>query len=225
MTMTYHDADLLAEELGVPVAEVVEYRPRFNIAPTDPHYILRIKHEERELLVARRGLVNSWAKDASMAARQINARAESVATRPAFREAYQKRRCIVPADGFYEWTGPKSDRQPLWFHRPGGGLLYLAGLYESWQPKPGEWQRTFTVVTTAANAMMAPIHDRMPVVLDPEAASLWMFPTTPAERLRALLAPPPEDALVASPASKRVNRVDNDDPSLLIPDAAAPRLL
>jgi len=227
MTMTYHEATLLAEELGVPVEELdrAEFRPRYNIAPTDPHYILRIRDEGRELVAARWGLVNSWAKDASMAARQINARAETLAARPAFREAYQKRRCVVPADGFYEWTGPKSDRQPFWFHRPDGRLLLMAGLYESWQPKPGEWQRTFTIVTTAANELMAPFHDRMPVVLDEEQASRWMFKTTPPETLHRLMEPPPARALIATAVSKRVNSVANDDPSVMTPDPVAPRLL
>jgi putative SOS response-associated peptidase YedK len=223
--MTYPDAHLLAEDLGVPAASIVEYRPRYNIAPTDTHYILRMKGEERQLVPAKWGLVNSWAKDASGAARQINARAEGIARRPAFREAFEKRRCIVPSDGFYEWKGSKGDRQPLWFHRPRGGLLYLAGLYESWQPTPGDWQRTFTIVTTRANELVEPIHDRMPVVLDERDADLWMFATTPTDRLQSLLVPAPAGALVADPVSKRVNKVDNDDPGVLLPDAESPRLL
>ncbi|MBI2765968.1 MAG: SOS response-associated peptidase [Chloroflexi bacterium] len=224
-TMTYSDPQLLAEDLGVSQLALVDYRPRYNIAPTDMHYILRVKGEERQLLPARWGLINYWAKDAKSAFKQINARAEGIEKRPPFREAFEKRRCIVPADGFFEWTGPKNDRQPIWFHRPRGGLLYFAGLYESWQPKPDEWQRTFTIVTTRPNEIVEPIHDRMPVVFDERDADLWMFATTPQERLKALLVPAPAGSLVAEPVSKRVNSVENDDPRVLVPDPEPARLL
>ena len=139
-TLTRQEAEELAAELGVPVESLSNYRPRYNIAPTDQHWIVRTKYEERELLSARWGLVNSWANDGKRAAQQINARAESLAARPAFKDAYAKRRCVVPADGFFEWVGAKGARQPIWFHRLDGGLLLFAGLYESWQPKPGEWE-------------------------------------------------------------------------------------
>jgi putative SOS response-associated peptidase YedK len=184
-----------------------------------------MKTEERELLPAKWGLVNSWAKDASRAARAINARAETLATSPAFRDAYARRRCVVPTDGFYEWEGPKDHRQPHWIHRPDGRLVLMAGLYESWQPKPGEWQRTFTIVTTRANEMVARIHDRMPVVLDEEAAGRWMLANTPERELRQLLAPAPESALRMTAVSPRVNKVDNDDPAVLEPVAETARLL
>jgi putative SOS response-associated peptidase YedK len=216
-TMTSADAALLAADLGVPADSLTGYVPRYNIAPTQEHFIVRMKAEERELLRARWGLVNSWAKDASMAARTINARAETLATRPAFRDAYAHRRCVVPADGFFEWRGPKNDRQPLWFHRPDGGLLLFAGLYESWQPPAGEWQRTFTIVTTRANALVESIHDRMPVILEERDADRWMFATTTRAELLGLVEPPPARLLVATPVSSRVNRPGNDDASILEP--------
>jgi putative SOS response-associated peptidase YedK len=223
-TMTVADTDLLADELGVPVPELAGYAPHYNIAPTQEHVIVRMKAETREARFASWGLVNSWAKDASRAARAINARAETVATAPAFRDAFQRRRCIVPADGFYEWEGTKDARRPSWIHRPNGGLLLFAGLYESWQPAPGDWRRTFTIITTEANGPVSRIHNRMPVILDPADADRWMHRNTPAVELHALLRPAPDDALVLRPVSRRVNRVDQDDPGLLDEEPSAPRL-
>jgi putative SOS response-associated peptidase YedK len=218
----------LADELGIPVESLpaTVYRPRYNIAPTDPHWIVRVRYEDRELLPARWGLVNSWAKDAKRAAMQINARAETVASLPPFRDAFRRRRCIVPADGFLEWTGTKEARQPLWFHREDGGLLLFAGLYETWQPEDGERQRTFTIVTTRANALMAPVHDRMPVILPDDALDDWLDPRhEDIEALSKLLAPAPEGLLVATAVSPRVNSVKNDDPACLEPAPVAARLL
>lgn len=227
-TLTYDGVEVMAEALDVHGGQIElpgDYRPRWNIAPTDWHYILRMKGEEQQLLRAKWGLVNSWAHDAKDAAKAINARAETIATRPAFRDAFAHRRCIVPADGFYEWRKTESGREPYWFHRPKGAPLLMAGLYESWQPKPGEWERTFTIVTTRANELVGQLHDRMPVVLDLDAASRWMFATTPRSELDALLVPAPADALEMTAVSQRVNSVKNDDPSLLLPPEATPRLL
>lgn len=217
-TLTYEEREELAEQLGVPVEALseAEYKRRFNIAPTDQHWIVRQRREEREILPAKWGLVNTWAKDAKRAAAQINARAETLDRTPVFREAYQKRRCVVPADGFFEWTGAKEARHPLWFHRSEGGLVLFAGLYESWQPQPGEWQRTFTIITTAANDLVTPVHDRMPVILEDRAIDEWLFPETDAARLKELLRPAREDLLIATPVSQRVNSVKNDDPECIL---------
>lgn len=215
-TMTDEQLEPLARDLGVPVESLPHTRPRFNIAPTDEHFIVRVKAEQAELLEARWGLVNSWAKDEKRAAQQINARAETLTTKPGFRQAFETRRCIVPADGFYEWTGPKEDRQPLWFHRPQGGLLYFAGLYESWRPGPDQWQRTFTIVTTGANELVSPFHDRMPAILPAEVAYEWMDPkNTDTKRLQRLLLPAAGGVLVARPVSKRVNNVRYDSPDAI----------
>jgi putative SOS response-associated peptidase YedK len=227
-TLTYKEKQRLAEELGVNVEEIndADYRPRYNIAPTDPHWIVRMRYEEREILPAKWGLVNSWAKDAKRAAKQINARAETIASNAAFREAFTKRRCVVPADGFYEWIGAGSARQPIWFHRPDGKLILFAGLYESWPVTPDNWQRTFTIITTTPNDLVAPIHDRMPVVLTGEAVDYWLDPREEdTESLRKLLAPAPDDALVKLSVSQRVNSVKNDDPACLEPAEATRRLL
>jgi putative SOS response-associated peptidase YedK len=185
-----------------------------------------MRYEEREILPAKWGLVNSWAKDAKRAAKQINARAETIASNAAFREAFTKRRCVVPADGFYEWIGAGSARQPIWFHRPDGKLILFAGLYESWPATPDNWQRTFTIITTTPNDMVAPIHDRMPVVLTGGAVDYWLDPREEdTESLRKLLAPAPEDLLTKQPVSQRVNSVKNDDAACLEPAEATQRLL
>jgi putative SOS response-associated peptidase YedK len=217
-TITRRDGKSLAAELGVPEGSFVDYRPRYNIAPTQPHFIVRIKYENREVLPATWGLVRSGSKDASMAAKCINARSETIETRPAFRDAFQKRRCVVPADGFFEWTGPKTARQPTWFHREDGQLLVFAGLYEAWQKEQGAWETTFTILTTAANAVLESYHDRMPVILADRDADDWMDPRAPSPRaLKRLLVPAADDLLIATPVSPEVNNVDNDSPDLLQP--------
>ena len=215
-TITRRDGNMLAAELGVASDSFVDYRPRYNVAPTQMHYVVKVKFENREVLHARWGLVNTWAKDASTAAKNINARAETVDTRRAFREAFIKRRCVVPADGFFEWTGPKTARQPTWFHREDNQLLLFAGLYESWRSKPDQWETTFTILTTDANAVTRQYHDRMPVILADRDADDWMDPRAPDPlALKKLLVPAPADLLISTPVSPDVNDVDNDSPELL----------
>jgi putative SOS response-associated peptidase YedK len=216
-TMSYRKAEMLAAALGVPIESLTDYRPRYNIAPTDPHWIVRTRYEDREILPARWGLVNFWAKDRKQAFKNINARAETVQKSPAFRAAFAERRCVVPADGFFEWTGPKENRQPIWFHRPDGGLILFAGLYESWKPSPEERERTFTIITTNANELVTPVHDRMPVILEDDAVDDWLYAKQSPESLIELLRPAPEGTLVATPVSQRVNSVKNDDPAVLDP--------
>jgi putative SOS response-associated peptidase YedK len=222
-TLTRKDFRELAAALDASFDESVAalYRPRYNIAPTDQHWIVRERQERRQLLPAKWGLVNSWAQDAKGAARQINARSETALSRPAFREAFEKRRCIVPADGFFEWTGAKESRRPVWFHAPDGGLVLFAGLYESWRdPRSEEWLRTFTILTTDANGAVAPVHDRMPVILPAERVDDWLHvPSRNAEpyaaELRTLLAPAGDRAIMATEVSRRVNSVANDDEACL----------
>ncbi len=217
-TLAKEDPAEVAQDLGVPAAQIaqVDYRPRYNITPRSNHWIVRMTHEDREALPARWGLVNSWAKDDKRAAQQINARAESLKERPAFRSALRQRRCIVPADGFYEWTGTKKEKRPLWFHRSDGGLLLFAGLYESWHPEPEEWETTFTIVTTTPNSLISPIHDRMPVILPEEAVDLWLFGSeAEVEKLTSLLVAAPDSLLSVRPVSTLVNSVKNEGPELL----------
>jgi putative SOS response-associated peptidase YedK len=217
-TITRRDGNSLAAELGVPADSLADYRPRYNVAPTQKHYIVRIKYENREVIPASWGLVRSGSKDASMAAKCINARSETIEARNAFRDAFHKRRCVVPADGFFEWTGPKTARQPTWFHREDSGLLLFAGLYEAWQKEAGVWETTFTILTTTANALLASYHDRMPAILADREADDWMDPRAPAPRaLKRFLVPAAADLLIATPVSPDVNNVDNDSPDLLAP--------
>lgn len=221
-TLSGRDAAELAAELGVSVDALQDFRPRYNIAPTDQHWLVRIKLEDREILPTRWGLINSWAKDRKQGFKQINARAETVRGLPAFRAAFQKRRCVIPADGFFEWTGPKTQRQPIWFHRADGGLTLFAGLYESWRPTPDEWERTFTIITTEANSVVGEVHDRMPVILPEDRVDAWLFPReTKLDLLRELLLPAADDLLTATRVSPRANSVKNDDPGVLEEAGAA----
>ena len=224
-TLSYRERQQLADELGVPVESIPpDYVPRFNIAPTDEHMILRLRLEDRFVQPAKWGLVNSWAKDAKRAAAQINARAESIAKSSAFRDAFKERRCAVPADGFFEWTGAGSDRRPIWYHRPDGKLILFAGLYESWQPEPGNWQRTFTIITTGPNDLVRPVHDRMPVILDEDYVDLWLDQKQEdLDKLQKLLRPAPESLLMPTSVSQRVNSVKNDDAACLEPAEEAPQ--
>jgi putative SOS response-associated peptidase YedK len=231
MTLTRRDLDEVADELGVLVADnaAVDYRPRFNVAPTDRHIILRPRGEASPgadeprnppvLAPARWGFPRAPGNKGAL---HINARAETAPFRAAFREAFVQRRCAVPADGFFEWlkpggtgAGQSAVRQPVWFHRPDGHLLLFAGLYEDVPGPEGKLERRFVVLTTAANALVAPVHDRMPAILSREEAALWL--DKPAQ---SLLRPAPADLLVATLVSKRVNSVKNDDPGCLVPDPA-----
>ncbi len=227
-TLTSDEPENLALDLGVPVEQVnaADYRPRYNIAPTNSHLIVRLDLEDRELLPAKWGLINRWAKDAKRAAKQINARAESLANSPAYRDAFVKRRCVVPADGFFEWIGSGATKQPVWFHRADGGLLLFAGLYESWSIKPDIQQRTFTIITTESSGVVTPVHNRMPVILDDDAVDYWLDSRQEdMESLKKMLAPAPEDLLSQLLVSQRANSVKNDDPSCLTPAESMPRLI
>lgn len=224
-TLTVQQIEALAEHLAAQLVlpEGVGYRPRYNVAPGETHWLLRPRREPtealpREIVGARWGLINHWAKDHRVGYKQINARAETIDSRRAYRDAFARRRCVVLADGFYEWRGPKGKREPIWFHAEDRRPLYLAGLYESWtQPDTEERVRTFTVITTEANAVVAPVHDRMPVILPEKRLDAWLD-GPPDKRL---LAPAPDELLVPSLASTRVNKAGNDDPALLDPDDPA----
>jgi putative SOS response-associated peptidase YedK len=220
-TLTVERLEQVAESLQAFVDEqwLQTYRPRYNVAPGNRHWVLRSGAARREIVPAFWGLVNSWAEDPAVGFRQINARAETLATRPAWRSAFKHRRCVVPADGFYEWHGPKKERRPLWFHAPDRALLLLAGLYEDWSsPSTGEVRTTFTIITTPAAEPVVRIHDRMPALLEPEVVDAWLGGSEPSRQLRR--ARPAE--LVAAPASRRVNSPAHDDALCLEPDAEPP---
>jgi putative SOS response-associated peptidase YedK len=199
--------------------------PRYNVAPTQEVPILIVRDGKTEVVMARWGLVPSWAKEIGVKP-LINARAETVAERPAFRAAFRARRCLVPTDGFYEWqASEKGPKQPYRIRRPDGGLFAMAGIYEVWQPPEGGAPLiSFAVLTTDANKTLAPIHTRMPVILDDADRELWL---TAGEgdmaKLHALLRPAPDDALEAYPISTRVNRVANDDAEIWEPSEKKPK--
>jgi putative SOS response-associated peptidase YedK len=217
-TLTIHHFGSVIESLEAVIEPelLAGYRPRYNVAPGQQHWILRSESGRREIVPADWGLINSWSKDPAVAYRQINARAETAAERPAFRQAFQKRRCLCPADGFYEWCGPRKAREPHWFHAPDRSLLLFAGLYEGWtDPSTGELKTTFTIITTEANDVVRPVHDRMPVLIGRDRIDSWLTGDRPGE----LLKPAPVKVLTSQAASSRVNSVRNDDPECLVAGA------
>jgi putative SOS response-associated peptidase YedK len=196
---------------------------RYNLAPQQLGLVVVERDDLRRAIVPYRwGLIPSWAKDAKIGNRLINARVETVASTPAFRASFQKRRCIVPADGFYEWERMTPEiRQPNLIRRTDGEPMAFAGLWSIWRDPAepeSELLRTFTIITTAANATLEPIHDRMPAILPASSWESWLGPT-PAEpgELLALLRPAPDDLLERFPVSKRVNNARNEGPDLVIP--------
>lgn len=203
-------------------------KPRYNIAPMqDVPVIRRGQSGERELAFVRWGLVPRWAKDPSIGAKMINARSETIAEKPSFRTAFRKHRLLLPTDGFYEWKQTPTGKQPIHIGMKDKGLFAFAGLAERWLSPDGEVLDTCTIVTTQANAMLAPMHDRMPVILAPEHYERWL--DVGHTDVADLFAPFPADAMTWYPVSTRVNSVRNDDAQLIeplrestAPDVAAP---
>ena len=210
------------------VDPLVNTPPRYNIAPTQD--VLAILCEEpmksRVFATLRWGLVPHWAKDSNGGVALINARAETLASKPSFRDAYRQRRCAIPADGFYEWSR-KGERTPFAIARKDRQTMAFAGLWERWTDRAsGETIRTCTIVTTTANEICAPIHDRMPVILDPDDVGIWLGDARDADRtadradaIASVLRPYKAADLIAFPVDKRVGNVRNDDPSLIEPVA------
>lgn len=218
----YARAEQLAQKFQVPLPFAIA--PRYNIAPSQPLLVLRTNPDsgQPEWSHCRWGLVPRWADDPAIGNRMINARAESVAEKPAFRSAFRYRRCIVPANGFYEWQKRDRAKIPYFVRAKDDEPFGLAGLWEHWQGADGTELETCTIITTEANALIRPLHDRMAVILPEEAYSTWLDPTTRPKELQALLRPAPDDWLIAYPVSPRVNSPANDDPSLIEPVEPAP---
>jgi putative SOS response-associated peptidase YedK len=200
------------------------YPERYNIAPTDPVLVVRVnrKTEERSLDALRWGLVPHWAKDLKFGARCINARAETLQTTPAYRDAFLSRRCLIPASGFYEWKKSGTTRIPYAVIPTDAPLFAFAGLWENWRDRAGgdgaEWIRTCAIVTGEPNELLAPIHDRMPVILPPEAWATWLGEeAADKDVLQALLQPFPTERMKVFSVSTRVNSVKNDDAGLIEP--------
>ena len=193
--------------------ECAGFGPRFNIAPgTDIPAVRRSPEGNRLLHLLRWGLVPHWARDVAIGARLNNARGESVTQKPAFREAFRQRRCLIPASGFYEWKTVAKAKQPYYFSLPGGAPMALAGLWETWRAPDGAMLRSCCILTTAANDTLAPIHDRMPLIIPAAAWSLWL--DGPADEAQQLVIPFAAGTLQHWPVSRRVNRAATDDAAL-----------
>jgi putative SOS response-associated peptidase YedK len=206
--------------------------PRYNIAPTQDVPVIRQLRQpagERTLQMLRWGLVPSWAASLAGGAKMINARAETITAKPAFREAFARRRCLVPADGFYEWRPDDATKQPYLIAARDGAPLAFAGLWERWSPRqadgiePGEGRSeekrsyvdSFTIVTTEANTYLTPLHHRMPVILAATDRDAWLDPASSPAALLRLLRPSPDDLLHYLPVDRRVNNVRNDDAAMI----------
>ena len=199
-------------------------RPRYNVAPTQDVGVVRLEHGGRRLSMLRWGLIPAWSKDPSIGAKLINARLETVATKPAFRAAWRaRRRCLIPADAFYEWTGPRSHRQPWLIGMEDGGLVAMAGLWERWvvpegivlkgslaELAPGDVLQTFTVLTTHATPALARVHHRMPVIVPPGRIGPWLSGEDVALK-------PWPDSMRVRPVSPIVNKASVDDPRCIEP--------
>lgn len=198
-------------------SEFFDHGPRYNIAPTQA--VLTVNNDgQRRAEVMRWGLIPFWAKDSKVGARMINAVGETLSTKPAFRAAFKKRRCLVLADGFYEWKKDGNRRLPTYIYPKNNEPLAFAGLWETWKSSEGPVIRSCTIITTSANSFIEPIHNRMPVILSGETQALWLDPLTedPAN-LEPLLIPAPEELLTSHRVAETVNSVKNQGPELIMP--------
>ena len=209
-------AQVIADAFGVDVPDGLE--ARYNICPSQAVLAIRRAADDapRSAAFFHWGLVPHWMKTPPKDARMINARSETVAEKPAFRDSFRAKRCLVPADGFFEWRKEADGKQPYLIRSTRGGPLAIAGLWASWRREGSPKLESCTLLTTTPNELMQPIHDRMPVFLPPEAWDLWLDPSVSDRgRLEALLHPAPEDWLEAYPVSKHVNSPRNDDAKCL----------
>lgn len=195
-----------------------DFSDRFNIAPAASVPVIRQSPEgQRVVDLLKWGLVPHWSKDPSLGAKLNNARGETVSEKPSFRDAFKRRRCLVPASGFYEWKTEGKAKQPYFIHYKSEEPLAMGGLWESWRDEEGKILRTFCIITTGPNAVMEPIHDRMPVLIQPKDFARWLSPEVEGSRLMELIAPAPADAMEAWPVSKAVSRSASDGPELIEP--------
>jgi putative SOS response-associated peptidase YedK len=202
----------LVEEFGVTSVVLAGYRPRYNIAPGQPAPVIARVQGGLRLGELRWGFVPHWSENPGPRDKHINARSETAAASPAFREAFRRRRCLIPADGFYEWTADG----PHWVHRADLGLIALAGLWESWRPRDGgDPLRSFCILTAPSTGALEQLHDRMPVIVPREARETWLNPESSPESLTQILRPIAKD-LEAWPVSRLVNSVAIDEPTCIV---------
>jgi putative SOS response-associated peptidase YedK len=212
--------EVLAEWFGVDLEDIPPFATSYNVAPQSVQPVVRIGRDsgKAEFALLRWGLVPFWAKDTKIGYSTINARAEEAASKPAFRDAMRKRRCLVPADAFYEWARTESKtKQPYAIALRSGEPYAFAGLWEQWRPREGEPLETFTILTTDPNELLEPIHNRMPVVLEPKDYGRWLDHTDPSRPPVDLLRPFPAEQMIAWLVGDRVGNVRNDDAELLTP--------
>jgi len=207
--------EAIRQLFGYP--EQPNFPPRYNVAPTQPIPIVRMTEGKRHFALVRWGLIPAWVKDPRTFSLVINARGESVLDKPAFKNAMKYRRCLFPADGFYEWERRGERKQPYFVRRKGGGPLAFAGLWESWMGPNGEEQETAAIVTADASPSIAHIHDRMPVIVPPEAFDFWLDPKVDAEMAMAVIKPANDDTIEHYEVSRAVNRHENDSAELVEP--------
>jgi putative SOS response-associated peptidase YedK len=215
----------IVEEYFDTASDAEDWTPRFNVAPTQPVPVIRQNPKEpvRELSLMRWGLIPSWATDPAAAARMINARSETAATKPAFRDALKSRRCLIPADAFYEWMRTGKTKQPYCFEVGEGELFAFAGLWDRWKDPSGSWVKTCSILTTTPNSITAPVHDRMPVILDPDSYDLWLDPgMKDVSAASDLLKPFDARQMRCFPVSNRINSAVNDDPECCQPVESMP---
>jgi len=204
----------IKREFQLKVEPFVE--ARYNIAPTQNVLAVRQSTDGREAVELKWGLIPSWAKDASMGARLINARSETVTEKPSFREAFKRRRVIIPADGIYEWRRAGGSKQPYFFHMRDDRVFGFAGLWDKWRDEEGEVIESCTILTTEANEVFRAVHDRMPVILHPDAYNEWLSDDPRGvSALKELLHPYPSSEMVAYPVSSRVNSPQNQGEDLI----------
>lgn len=192
----------------------IELKPRYNIAPGQINPVIT-RNSPNKIVLMKWGLVPVWAKDEGIGYKMINARAETVADKPAFKRLLKSKRCIVPASGFYEWQKSGKDKIPYYIHRKDNKLFGFAGLYDEWQSPNGELLLTYTIITTSPNELMEQIHDRMPVILEKENESEWLHPDSDINYLQTLLDAYEVNEMEAYIVSKDVNTPRNDDPDLI----------
>jgi putative SOS response-associated peptidase YedK len=199
-------------------AEQPNFPPRFNIAPTQPVPIVRLVEGQRSFALVRWGLIPAWVKDPRNFSLLINARGESMLDKPAFRNAMRRRRCLFPADGFYEWRQEGKGKRPFFIRARSGAPMAFAGLWETWAGPNGEEMDTAAIITTTASRTLRPIHDRMPAIVAPEAFDFWLDGgKVDAETAAALIQPAPEDLLETYEVSSAVNHAANDSAALIAP--------
>lgn len=209
-------ADRLAENFeAVYEGDGEDLRPRYNIAPTQPVHVIRTNGSARVISSVRWGLIPSWAKDASMA--QINARSETLLEKPAFRESVELRRCLIPADGFYEWRRSGTTKQPFHFGMKDGSLFAFAGIWDRWKPAQGPFIESCAILTTTPNELLSDVHDRMPMIMRPQHYDAWLTaPASEVQRHAELLQPFEARLMTRYPVSSLVNDPENDTPDCLI---------